>query len=439
MGRRTGLTAWAGLFLLALIGPLLASWVLLDSASTSLAEELATAVGLLALSVLLLALVMPARLRSLVATLGIEKILRGHRLLALTALLLVLAHIVLVLLTDPRGLSIFDFRDTTAAAWAGSIATVALAIGVGLALQRRKRRPRYEGWRLLHIALAAVVVVTAFLHLWWLDNLVNDAVFGTWFLVLAVAVTAIASRRWLWLPWRAHRRSYVLEEVTPEAGDAVTLVMHAHGHEGRPFAAGQFAWLKIGSSSFVFEEHPFTIASTAEQPHRKTFTIKALGDFSELLVGLRPGRRVFLDGPYGGFTIDGLARSEGFVMIAGGVGITPMLSMLRTLSDRGDRRHHHLLVGARTVDELMLRQEIDTLRHDLDLVVTEVIEAPPDDWPGETGRIDTELLERCLPRHYRHHDYFLCGPPPMVIAVGRQLRDRGIPARRIHTERFDVV
>ncbi|WP_457205115.1 hypothetical protein, partial [Nocardioides sp. P5_C9_2] len=96
MGRRTGLTAWAGLFLLALIGPLLASWVLLDSASTSLAEELATAVGLLALSVLLLALVMPARLRSLVATLGIEKILRGHRLLALTALLLVLAHIVLV-------------------------------------------------------------------------------------------------------------------------------------------------------------------------------------------------------------------------------------------------------------------------------------------------------------------------------------------------------
>jgi 3-phenylpropionate/trans-cinnamate dioxygenase ferredoxin reductase subunit len=428
-----------GLFLIVLVVPLLARWVLLGTATTSFAEEIATATGLLAMSVLFIALVMPARLRSLMATLGIEKILRGHRILALAALGLVAAHVVLVLFTDPRGLAIFDFRDTTAAAWAGSLSALAFAIGVGLALRRRRRRPRYEGWRLLHIALAALVVVAAFLHVWWLDNLVDNTVFGAWFLLLAAATLVIASRRWVWLPWRAHRRSYLLEEVRPEAGDAVTLVMHAHGHTGRPFAAGQFAWLKIGSSSFVFEEHPFTIASTAEQPHRKTFTIKALGDFSELLRGLRPGRRVFLDGPYGGFTIDGLDKSEGFVLIAGGVGITPMLSMLRTLTDRHDKRHHHLLVGARTVDELMLRSEIDELRDGLDLAVTEVIEAPPKEWGGETGRIDTELLERCLPRHYRHHDYFLCGPPPMVVAVGQQLRENGIPPRRIHTEQFDVV
>ncbi len=439
MGRRVGLAGWVGLFLFVLVVPLLVSWALISTATTTLAEGIATATGLLSLSVLFVALVLPARMRSLVSTLGIEKILRGHRLLAMTALGLVTAHIVFVLFTDPRGFSTFDFRDTTAAAWAGSLSTAALATAVGLALRRRKRRPRYEGWRLLHIALAALVVVTAFLHVWWLDNLIDNAVFGGWFLLLTAATLVIASRRWVWLPWRAHRRSYLLEEVLPEAGDAVTLVIHAHGHEGRPFAAGQFAWLKIGSSSFVFEEHPFTITSTAEQPHRKTFTIKALGDFSELLRGLRPGRRVFLDGPYGGFTIDGLERSQGFVLIAGGVGITPMLSMLRTLSDRNDQRHHHLMIGARTVEELMLRSEIDKLRDALDLAVTEVIEAPPAEWVGETGRIDTELLERCLPRHYRHHDYFLCGPPPMVVAVGRQLRDRGIPTRRIHTEQFEVV
>ena len=154
MGSRTGLTAWTGLFLAALIGPLVASWMFLDSITP--AEEVATTTGLLSLSALLLPLVMPARLRSLVATLGIEKILRGHRLLALTALGLVTAHVVLVLLTDPRGLTILDLRDTTAAAWAGSLSTVALMIGVGLGLRRRRRRPRYEGWRLLHIALAGV-------------------------------------------------------------------------------------------------------------------------------------------------------------------------------------------------------------------------------------------------------------------------------------------
>jgi ferredoxin-NADP reductase len=77
----------------------------------------------------------------------------------------------------------------------------------------------------------------------------------------------------------------------------------------------------------------------AEHPDAKEFTIKALGDFTELLIGLRPGRRVYLDGPHGQFTIDGV-RSSGFVFIAGGVGITPMMSILRTLADRGDWAHH---------------------------------------------------------------------------------------------------
>ena len=122
--------------------------MLLDSVFTSPAEEVATTTGLLALSALLLALVMPARLRSLVATLGIEKILRGHRLLALTALGLVLAHVVLVLLTDPRGLSVLDLRDTTPAAWAGTLSTLALVLGVALGLRRRSaaRATRAGDW-----------------------------------------------------------------------------------------------------------------------------------------------------------------------------------------------------------------------------------------------------------------------------------------------------
>ena len=237
---------------------------------------------------LVVALVMPARLRSLVSSLGIEKTLRSHRLLAMATLALVAAHIILVLITDPRGIRILDLRDTTVAAWAGIVSTLGLAAAVGLAVRRRKRRPRYEGWRLLHIGLAAVVVVTAGLHVWWLDNLTGHPLILAWLLLLAALMLMVAARRWVWLPWRAHRRSYLVEEVFHEPGDAGTLVVRAHGHEGLPFRAGQFAWLKIGSSSFVFEEHPFTIASTADQPDRKEFTIKALGDFSELLRGLRP-------------------------------------------------------------------------------------------------------------------------------------------------------
>lgn len=97
-----------------------------------------------------------------------------------------------------------------------------------------------------------------------------------------------------------------MDEVRRESPTAVTLVLNAAGHDGVEFRPGQFAWLKIGTSPFVFEEHPFTIASAATEPWRTEFTINGIGDFSVLVAGLRPGRNVFLDGPHGSFTLDGL-------------------------------------------------------------------------------------------------------------------------------------
>jgi 3-phenylpropionate/trans-cinnamate dioxygenase ferredoxin reductase subunit len=426
-------------YVLVIALPLALTWIVGRNPSDGLIQILATDTGLLAFSLLVVVLVLMARMPSLVAGFGIEMILRMHRMVALVAVVLVVTHVVLIVLSDPRGIGIFDVRDAPAPAWAAMVSTALLAVIVATALRRRRRQPRYEGWRMRHIALAAVIFLTAWLHVWWLNLLTAHAVHTTWFVLLGVVVLGVGIRRWVWLPLRAHRRSYVVDEVEPVPGDAVTLAIKAHGHGGLPFRAGQFAWLKIGSSSFVFEEHPFTISSTAEKPDRKEFTIKALGDFSELLRGLRPGRRVFLDGPYGRFTSDGLESSEGFIFIAGGVGVTPMLSMLRTMADRGDQRRHCLLLGARSLDDMMLRAEVEQLQRELDLEVVQILESPPPGWDGESGRIDAELLEKYLPHHARQHDYFLCGPPPMVVAVAKQLRDRGIAPGRIHTERFEVV
>jgi 3-phenylpropionate/trans-cinnamate dioxygenase ferredoxin reductase subunit len=427
---------WFMLYLEALLVPLALTWMSLDPEGLNIGEAVAMSLGLVAFSALVVAVIMPARVSPLIAAFGIETVLKIHRSIAKAATVLVLLHMVAVLIEDPRGFSIFNLAHTTWAAGAATCSTVALILMVVLALTRSRRQPRYEGWRLVHNLLAGIVLVTGWLHVWWLRHLMSKPLLAVWFFGTAALVVGLTVRRWLWLPLRARRRSYLIEEVRKEPGDAVTLTIRADRHHGVPFNAGQFAWLKIGSSAFVFEEHPFSISSTAVRPHRKQFTIKALGDFTELLSALRPGRRVFLDGPYGGFTIEGHDSSAGFMMIAAGVGITPMLSMLRTLADRRDSRRHWLIIAARTVDDLMLRPEIEEVRTRLNLKVIEVISRPDPNWLGEAGRITTELLTRYLPRNPSRLNYFLCGPTQMVHTVSHALAAKGIPLRKIHTERF---
>lgn len=402
------------------------------------ATEVSVLTGLVALSSLIVALAIPTRVSSILSSFGVERVLRGHRRVAVIAAVLVLVHVGTALAGDRRGVRIFDLPSAPRPVWAATISTLALTALVASALRRRRAQPRYEGWRLMHIGLALTVLVFAGLHVAWLGGLLRLPSMRLSYLVLAELAALIVIRRWIWLPIRARKNSYLVDSVRPVGGNAVSVVIRAHGHAGLPFRAGQFAWLKIGSSPFVFEEHPFTIASTAERPHIKEFTIKALGDFSELLIGMRPGRRIYLDGPYGRFTIDDV-RSSGFVFIAGGVGITPIMSMLQTLADRRDKSSHLLLIAAHAERDLMMLAELDRLRDRLDLAVVPVVQDHGPYWDGETGRIDARMLDRVLPRRTRHNDHFVCGPPGMVTAVWRQLRNRGIPAKRIHTEQFDVI
>ncbi|MDX6261135.1 MAG: hypothetical protein QOH84_2823 [Kribbellaceae bacterium] len=430
---------WFLLYLEALLVPLVLTWLSIAPQEVNVGEAVALSLGLVAFSALVVAVILPARVSPLIAAFGIETILRIHRSIAKAATVLVLLHLIAVLIEDPRGFAIFDLAHTTWAARAAACSTAALLLMVGLAITRSRRQPRYEGWRLVHNALAWIVLLTAWLHVWWLRHLMGRPLLAIWFFGTGLLVVALTVRRWLWLPLRARRRSYLVEEVRREPGDGITLTIRADRHRGVPFNAGQFAWLKFGSTAFVFEEHPFSISSTAVRPHRKQFTIKALGDFTELLSALRPGRRVFLDGPYGGFTIEGHNGSAGFMMIAAGVGITPMLSMLRTLADRRDNRRHWLIIASRTADEMMLRPEIEEVRRRLNLKVVEVLSKPGPDWTGEVGRIGGDLLTRHLPRNPAHLNYFLCGPSPMVHAVSHDLASRGIPLRRIHTERFGAA
>ncbi|MGH8967112.1 MAG: FAD-binding oxidoreductase, partial [Actinomycetes bacterium] len=214
---------------------------------------------------------------------------------------------------------------------------------------------------------------------------------------------------------------------------------HGLGRRTIQFAPGQFAWLRL-NPSIRAQEHPFTIASSADSGAWTEFTIRHRGDFTRTLRRLRPGSPVWVDGPHGAFSVD-LKPATGLVMIAGGVGITPMMSMLRTLAHRHDRRPHRLVMVAATTDELLFRAELKTLQQHLDLTIVELVRQPPPDWTGATGTIDEQLLTTLLPGKFRRNqlDYFLCGPPTLVHHTLTVLHGLAIPRPRIHTEQFDLV
>jgi 3-phenylpropionate/trans-cinnamate dioxygenase ferredoxin reductase subunit len=441
-------TLWATAFLAVLLAPALLAPLLhglRPGDGASLLSELSVGMGLLATSMLVCAVVLPSRVRSLTRTFGIDGVLAIHRFVGLAVTLLVGLHIVLVIIAKPANLALFDVMHAPNRARAAVGATVALGALIALTVLRRRLRHRYEVWRWAHLALAGTALVLSALHIWWLNHLIRDPSMRALFAAFALGVLVVLGYRWLWMPVFGAGREYVVREIRPESSTVSTLVLEPkrsrsrRGYRALEFAPGQFAWLRL-QPSVRAEEHPFTIASSAHLGLWTEFTIRHSGDFTSELRLLRPGNPVWIDGPHGAFTLD-LQRTTGLVMIAGGVGITPMMSMLRTLAHRHDRRPHRLLVVASTIDELLFRAEIRKLQQRLDLTVVEVLRKPPPSWTGPSGRIDESLLTAVLPGKFRRNqlDYYLCGPPAMVDDVRSVLDRLEVPEPRIHTEQFDFV
>jgi ferredoxin-NADP reductase len=98
-----------------------------------------------------------------------------------------------------------------------------------------------------------------------------------------------------------------------------------------------------------------------------------------------------------------------------------------------------LLYGSRNLESTTFREELDALQSRLDLRLVHVLAEPPAGWAGESGRIDAALLARHLPPPYAQHEYFICGPNPMMDAVEAALGKLGVPMSKYHSERYSFA
>ncbi|CAN5660905.1 ferredoxin reductase family protein [soil metagenome] len=429
---------WLLLYLMVVMVPVFLMLVPPVPSGRPFWTELSIALGFVGLTQIGLQFLLIARFKRVTAPYGIDIILRYHRQIAIVAVAAILLHPLIIVIEYPARLELLDPFGGNWASRFALLSMLALLVIVGSSVFRERIRLDYERWRMLHVLLGVAAIVFAQLHASMAGLYINTAWKQAIWIVTAVAMVSFVV--WLRLLKPAWQRSHywTVVEVREEQGDTYTLALQPVGHDGFRFTPGQFAWIKLDDSPFTLEEHPFSFASSAERTDRIEFGIKALGDFSSAIGDVAPGSRAYLDGPHGAFSIDRYPAAA-YVLFAGGVGITPFMSILRTMADRNDPRPVTLFYADKSLDDVAYTDDLKKLEEQLNLEIIRVLEEPPGEWDGEEGFITPELLDRRLDDVKYDRDYMVCGPPPMMDAVQEALLERGVPQERIQLERFALV
>ncbi|SEO69097.1 Predicted ferric reductase [Salinihabitans flavidus] len=405
-------------------------------------ERVAAALGMVALAAMAVQFVTSGRFEAVSGRLGIDKIMAFHKIAAIWVLLALIGHPLFYVMptwaeNPDLGVERLMAYLTLPHYRSGVVVLSALVLLIVGAVLRDRMPWRYEVWRGSHVVLGLVALGGGLHHavsagrfsalgpvhwLWWVVG-------GACALVVAVLYG------WRWL--QLHRRPWRLASVTQRADRMWELDIQPGPRTAPlPYTAGQFVWMSEGRHRFPLFDHPFSIA---DSPARDglSLIIKEAGDFTDRIGTLAPGTPIGIDGPYGEFTLE-RHEDHAIVLLAGGVGIAPIMGLLRDLVARRDPRPVRLAYAAGTPANFACLEEIEAAKEVIDLQVMLLSEEDAEGWQGVVGRLDRarlgELLDgldpaRCVA--------LMCGPGPMVTAVSDTLVDLGMPMDKVVYERFD--
>lgn len=242
-----------------------------------------------------------------------------------------------------------------------------------------------------------------------------------------------------------NKPNWKIVETIRESDDVTSVVVEADRDLEGCHTPGQFATLRVMTDKGWSNPHPFTI-SCAPGGNRLRFTIKGVDEFTRSVPDWTPGAMIRCEGPFGVFCRD-IDNQEHIVMIAGGVGITPFLSVLRHFRETRAKNRVTLFWANRTVADAFARDELAAMTRELDLTVVHAVsrEDPtavigPDDATDrivyEKGRITRDMLQRHL--EDPKGSFYVCGPPEMQEAVLKELAECGVDPDAVQKERFTV-
>lgn len=435
---RWSTTVWVLLYLVVVLAPLVGG-VLNLAHGRGFWLNLSIALGFVALSMFGAQLVLVSRLAWVAQPLGMDGVLRFHRQMAHVATVFALAHPVMLFAIDSKYWPLLNVFTSPLRAKFAVAAVVALLALMLMSIFRRRLGLKYTTWKLWHWLLAIVVLVTSLAHAVLVNHYLQDPVEQIIWLGLSALFVGVAVWMRLVQPWLRWRRRWRITAITPGPMQTTTLTLVPQRAGMRfQFQPGQFAWLAARRSPFSLADNPFSISSSAEHPEQLQFTIKSHQGFSAEVASLQVGETVTVDGPHGGFVLGDLPPEVPAVFIGAGVGVTPLLSMLRTLADRQPEQRCCLWLGNRRADAIVAADAVAELPQRLpNLHIVHALSEPEQGQGAQ--RIDTNFIDRHWPADGHHAQFYICGPDPFMDAVEACLRLRGIPEHQIHSERFAMA
>ncbi|MGW0226731.1 ferredoxin reductase family protein [Actinopolymorpha singaporensis] len=428
---------WAGVAVGA--GGLTLLWWTSTLPPTSFGAQLTEAgrlTGLFAGYLVVILLVLMARLPLLERQVGTDRLARIHSMVGRYVVCVTVAHMVLIWLGyaltahASLGAEVTDLlTGYPYVLWAVIGAGLFVLVGTVSATAIRSR-VRYETWYLLHLLTYAGIALAFWHQILTGAQFVPNAVARWGWIGAYAAATALLVWYRLLVPIRnVWRHRLEVAAVRTEAPGVVSIYLTGARLDELGAEAGQFLRLRFLTRNAWWQSHPYSL-SAAPNPSWLRVTIKALGDHTEQLQRIRVGTRVLAEGPYGALTARRRSR-HGVVLIAGGVGVTPLRALFESLPAEEGRLT--LIYRASRHEDVVFRHELDEIAADRRAVVHYLV-GPPG--PGQEPALHPNWLRRLVP-DVAERDAYLCGPGGMMTTAMESLRECGVPARRIHHEDFN--
>jgi predicted ferric reductase len=427
-------------YAIVVISPLLLVIALHLHSPNELPYEIARSFGLSAFAILCLQPVLVARLKWIERPFGMDILSRFHKSMGIFLAIVLLSHPPLLALGG-GGWSLITSLEAPWYIWLGKFGLLVLVVHVCISVFSSRLGLTFEQWRRIHYILAPLIIALAFVHSWETgDDLKELPVRVLWIAFALVSLTAYSYHK-IFKPNLLARHPYRVVEVKQEIHNVWTVKLAPPVDEViYDYYPGQFHFITFyRGRNLPLEEHHWTISSSPVQKEFIGSTIKESGDFTSTIGLTRPDDRALIQGPFGRFSYVLHPEDKDMVFIAGGIGITPFMSMLRCMRDTKADLDVSLLYANRSEKDIVFSDELAQIESGERprLTVVHVLSNPGTDWPGEKGYVDRDKIER----HVGTLDgktFYVCGPPPMSAKIIETLLSMGVSYSRIRIEIFSL-